>query len=228
MPAGSASPATRSPTTLVQLTWTFVPFALFVTIALLYPELSQNLRLFRTIYLIRASLLLTVPALVLLPFLRHGSAARNLWRLFWTFGLIAHLAHLAYAVFFVFGDQLETARLHPDLYGLSKDNVSIYSLMVEQQRAPVVWGNIAATVVWLVDVLLAWFCDYRNAKAAFFHWFTWVAVIVTFLISTVYFFKNPISYNLGIGLIVVVGIALVMRAFWRPPLVSTAAAWSSK
>ena len=70
--APSTSSQAKAPITLTQFTWTFVPFALLVTVALLYPELSQNLRLFRTIYLIRASLLLTLPAVVLLPFIHHG------------------------------------------------------------------------------------------------------------------------------------------------------------
>ncbi len=218
-----APPPNRAPVTLVQFTWTFVPFALLVATALIYAELSQNLRLFRTIYLIRASLVLSAPALALLPFLHHGAAARNLWRLFWTFGLLAHLAHLAYAVFFVFGDQVDTARIHSDLYGLSKDNVSIYSMIVEQQTAPVVWGNIAATVVWLVDVLLGWFGNYESRKVAIFHWFTWLAVLVAFLISTVYFYKNPVSYNLGIGLAAVVALGLVVRLFWRAPASNTSA-----
>ncbi len=217
----------KSPITLVQFTWTFVPFALLTTTALLYPELSQDLRLFRAIYLIRVSLLLTMPALVLLPFLHHGATAANLWRLFWTFGLIAHLAHLVYAVF-VFGDQLETARLHPDLYGLTKENVSIYALIVEQQTASVVWGNIAVTVIWILDVFLAWFGNENHPKTSGFHWFAWFSVIVAFLLSTVYFYKNPVSYDLGIALVTMTALALVLRVLWRRPvdLLSSAASAS--
>ncbi len=203
--------------TLVQFTWAFVPFALLISVALLYPEASQNLRLFRTIYLIRASLLLVLPALVFFPFIGFGVEVRNLWRLFWTFGLIAHLAHLGYAVFFVFGDQLETARLYPDLYGLSSNNVSVYRLIVEQQTSVVVWSNIAVTGFWLLDAALAWGSPPTSRAIWSFHVFTWLYVIFSFIVSTIYFYKNAASYNLGVCLIAVVTLALVVRALLRSP-----------
>lgn len=207
----------RGGITLPQFTWTFVPFGLLVTVALLYPELSENIALFRTIYLIRAALLLAVGALVLFPFVGFGDTPRNLWRLFWTLSLFGHIGHLIYAVFFVFGVQLETARLYPEYYGLSADNVSIYSLIVEQQTAFVVWSNIVVTILWLIDVLLAWTTSASGPKSWIFHVLTWLYVIVSFLGSTVYFDKNPVSYYLGIGLIVSVAISLLIRAFWRHP-----------
>lgn len=76
-------------------------------------------------------------------------------KLFRTIGVIEHLAHLGYAVFFFLSDHLDTARLYTDRYGLSRGNVSLYRVIVEEQTGVVVWSNIDVTVFWIVNAALA-------------------------------------------------------------------------
>jgi hypothetical protein len=215
---------TSRPVTSLQLALTFVPFGLGLIASMLLAELTQDLRLFRTIYSLRASMLLAVPALALFLFRDRSPTAQNLWRLFWTWCFLAYGVHLGYAWFGVFGNQLETANLHRDYYHLdpSKDP-TILDLAVQHLGVAVAYSNFTVTLLWLLDVVLSWITRGAKGLVAFFHTITWLYVLGSFAVSSIVFFKNPTSYALGWSMIVVVAIALVVRLFSRRP---ESASWS--
>jgi hypothetical protein len=207
----------RSVTSL-QLALTFVPFGLGLIAAMLLAELTQDLRLFRTIYSLRVSLLLAMPALALFLFRDRSPAVRNLWRLFWTWSFLAYAVHLGYAWFGVFGSQLETANLYREYYRLDPSKEpTILDLVVQHQGVAVAYSNFAVTLLWLVDVVLSWLTRSARGFVAFFHSVIWLYVLGSFAVSSIVFFKNSTSYALGWSMIVVVAIALVVRLFSPGP-----------
>ncbi len=207
--------------TSAQWALTFVPFGLGLVAAIWLAELTQDLRLFRTIYTVRVALLLAIPALALFPFRDHSPALRNLWRLFWTFSFLAYLVHLWYAWFEVFGGQLETARLHPESFHVTQ-SATILDLVIAQQGAVITYSNLAVTAFWLLDVLLAWVSGRgRGAPrgpVVLFHGLTWLFVLVSFLVSSVVFFKNNTTYTMGWVLAGAVALALLIRLFSKRPV----------
>jgi hypothetical protein len=204
--------------TSVQLALTFVPFGLGLVAAMLLAELTQDLRLFRTIYSLRVSMLLAMPALALFLFRDRSPAVQNLWRLFWTWSFLAFAVHLGYAWFGVFGSQLETASLHGDYYHLDPSKEpTILDLVVQHLGIAVAYSNLTVTLLWLVDVVLSWITRGARGFTAFFHAVTWPYVLGSFAVSSIVFYKNPTSYALGWSMIVVVAIALLVRLFSGRP-----------
>jgi hypothetical protein len=209
---------TSRPVTSPQLALTFVSSGLGLVAAMLLAELTQDLRLFRTIYSLRVSMLLAMPALALFLFRDRSPAVQNLWRLFWTLSFLAYAVHLGYAWFGVFGSQLETANLHRDHYHLDPSKESTILDLVEQHLGvAVAYSNFAVTLLWLVDVVLSWITRGARGFVAFLHAATWLYVLGSYLVASIVFFKNPTSYALGWSMIVVVAIALLVRLFSSRP-----------
>jgi hypothetical protein len=214
--------ATRAPVTALVLALTFVPFGLGLIVSIFLAETTENLALFRTIYSLRTSLLLAVPALALFPFRDRSPTSKNLWRLFWTWSFLAYAVHLAYAWFGVFGSQLETANIHREYYHLDPSKEpTILDLVIQQQGAAVAYSNLAVTVLWLIDVALAWVTRGARGFVALFHSVTWLYVLGSFVMSAIVYFKNPTAYRLGWLMVAVVAISLFMRLFSRPRVPST-------
>jgi hypothetical protein len=208
----------RTPVTAPQLAVTFVPFGLGLIASMLLAELTQDLRLFRTLYTIRASMVLALPPLALFPFRDRSPTVKNLWRLFWTWSFLAYAVHLAYAWFGIFGGQLETANLHREYYHLDPGKEpTILDLVVQHQGAAVAYSNLAVTLLWLLDVALVWITRGTRGFVAFFHAVTWLYVLGSYLVATIVFFKNSTTYCLGWLMVGVVVIAIVVRLFWRWP-----------
>jgi hypothetical protein len=201
-----------------QLCLTFVPFGLGLVAAIWYAEASQDLRLFRTLYTIRVALLLAIPALVLFPFRDRAPGVRNAWRLFWSFSLLAYLVHLAYAWFGVFGGQLETARLHHELFNVP-ERPTILDLVIAHQGTFVAYSNLVVTGLWLLDVLLAWVPGADRGRVrpvvVAVHALSWLAVLVSFVTASIYFKKNDTILAMGWVLVVAVALSLVIWLFRR-------------
>src|SRR5262245_16726194 len=145
---------------LTQWAWTFVPFGLGMTAALLAAEVplmevTPNLRLYRTIYSIWLALALLVPALALFPLRRWGPAWWNAWRLCWTFSFAAYAVHFGYSWFGLFGDQIPLATAHPELYHVP-NYPTVLDLVRVHQGSFVAYSNLGVSALWMLDVLLAW------------------------------------------------------------------------
>jgi hypothetical protein len=207
-------PAPVTGVTAGQLALTFVPFGLGLVFAMWYAELQTDLRLYRAIYAIRLSLLVTLPALALFPFRDRTPGLRNVWRLFWTFGMLAYLVHLAYSWFGVFGGQLATARLHPDLFKVAP-NPTVLDLVIAHQGREIAYGNLVLTGLWAFDVFLAWVAaGARGAGRAIvvgIHALMWLAVLGAFVIASIVFAKNTTVFVLGWAMVGSVAIALLAR-----------------
>jgi hypothetical protein len=217
-PHPAVAPATG--VTAGQLCLTFVPFGLGLVAAIWYAELSQDLRLFRTLYSVQVALLLAIPALALFPFRDRAPGVRNAWRLFWTFGFLAYAVHFAYAWFGVFGGQIATARLHPGLFHVPT-HPTILDLVIAHQGTFVAYSNFAVTGLWLLDILLAWLGGGARGPArttiTAIHALSWLYVLVSFVIASIVFSKNNTILILGWTLVGVVALALLIRLFSREP-----------
>lgn len=193
---------------------TYVPFGLGLIVALLYAEATQDLRLFRTLFTIRLAALVSIPALAAFPFRRRSAGLHNLWRLTWTFGLLAYLIHFAYAWFGVFGGQVATADQYPKSYGFPDGSrPTTWDLVVQHQGTFVLYSNLIVTGLWALDALLAWTA--ARARGAFggvvtfIHVLAWLHVLASFVVATLVFGKNGVSKGLGYALAVVVGLSLL-------------------
>jgi hypothetical protein len=206
------------PLTAPQLAVTFVPFELGLVASMLLAEQTQDLRLFRTLFSVRTSMLLALPALALFPFRDRTAAGKNLWRLFWTWSFLAYAVHLAYAWFGVFGGQLEAANLYKEAYhfDITRD-LTVLDLVLQHQGPTVFYSNVAVTILWLIDILLTWVSVGSRGVVAGVHALAWLGVLAGFLVASILFFKNATTYQLGWLMVGVVAIAILVRVFSRRP-----------
>ena len=121
----------------------FLIFAVAIAVALLGAELGDNLDLYRTLYAMAAAMLLALPALFLYALGIDRPAARNLWRLFWSFAFLAYAVHLIYALLFLY-----------KLYYL--EGSGPFAAMLDRYGIVVAVLNIIITLWWALDVVLAW------------------------------------------------------------------------
>jgi hypothetical protein len=211
-------PVDGCPITVGQLAVTFVPFGLGLVASMLLAEFTQDLRLFRTIYSLRTSMLLATPALMFFLFGDRSPTLKNLWRLFWTWSFLAFAVHLAYAWFGVFGSQLETASLYREYYHLDPNKEpTILDLVLEHQGSAVAYSNFAVTIIWLLDIILSWTARGGRGLVAIFHTIAWLYVLGSYVVASIIFYKNPTSYALGWVMVGAAALALVVRLFSRAP-----------
>ncbi len=206
-----------------QLRLTFVPFGLGLVAAIWYAELSQDLRLFRTVYLVRVALLLAIPALALFPFRDRTPGVWNAWRLFWTFSFLAYAVHFAYAWFGVFGGQIETARLHPQLFHVP-DKPTVLDLVIAHQGLFVTYSNFVVSGLWFLDVVLVWIGGGRGrgpTAILALHRLTWLYVLVSFVISSITFGKYNTILVMGWVMVGVVALSVLIRMFGGRPRAPT-------
>ena len=153
--------------TLGQLTATFVPFGLLLSVALLGAEVSQNLLLARVRASSWVALALFGAAFCLYLWPGDSPRRRNLWLLFWTFAFLAYLVHFAYSVLGLYGGSL----------------VAVW----RSQRPLIAGSNFLVTGWWALDVLLAWLRrapKWRSVPRTVIH----VIILVTFLVSSLVIF----------------------------------------
>jgi hypothetical protein len=143
----------------------------------------------RTEWMVRLSMLLAAPALVLYLLDRPLG---SWWRSFWTVGLLAYLLHLWWAVFRSFQGDL--------------------GAIVERQGW-VAYANLAVTVLWVLDVVIAWISRASGGAArATLRFLAWAAVAASFISASVVFrWGEPVAY-LGGGLAGLLVLAILVRA----------------
>jgi hypothetical protein len=176
----------------------FFPFAVALAVSLLGPELRNNLEEFRTLYTMGAALVLAMPAIFLYALGLDRPATRNLWRLFWTFALIAYLVHLVYAVLFLY-----------NLYYL--EGTGAFAAVVRHYRVPLAALNVAISLWWLADVVVAWL-GLKGRWVAIERIAIQLLVVVGALVAVMPPAENhlaPLAYALAAALIV----GLLGRAF---------------
>ncbi len=121
----------------------FFPFAVATSLAILGSELRENLDLYRTLYTMGVAMLLTLPALFVYALGIDRPETRNLWRLFWTFALIAYLIHLGWSLLYL--DKLSYLQGSGPLLAV----VAHYGIALTVL-------NVLITLWWACDVALAW------------------------------------------------------------------------
>ena len=175
---------------LTEFTIAFVPFGILLSLALLAPETTYDLGLYRTIYTIWVTTVLVAPALCAFTLPGNSKTKDNLWLLFWTFSFFVYIIHMLYAYFSVYEG-------------------SFQQFLAGQGVFPAI-VNVVFTLWWTLDVVLAWFYPSdvrwvqieRNAAHVF--------IGLTFFTSTV-FLKHGFINVLGILMTISVLVCLIIR-----------------
>jgi hypothetical protein len=174
-------PILPSGITLNQLTTAFVPFGLLLSAALLWPETTQALDLYRTKATILAASALLIPAFALYPFGVLSIRVANLANLFWTFAYLTFLVHAFWAVFIVFHGVADTFK---------------------QMGTLIAGMNFLLLIWWGIEVLLLWTVRYVSHGFAVFQWATRVFVFLVFALTLIFLRGTPPARLLGIVLVV--------------------------
>jgi hypothetical protein len=182
----------RARISLTQFTNIYAPFALLVCLALLVPEVTQNLDQYRTILTIWVTIILLTPALCCFVFSDVAQSAYNYWLLLWTFIYLAYLLHFYWAVFVVFRGIRGTFA--------GQGNV-------------IAGTNFLLTAWWALDVLLSWLLTSHNrwlwVERVCVHAF----VFAVFVVTTLFLRPTPVSRSLGLILAIAVTVCIVVRLF---------------
>jgi hypothetical protein len=186
---------------LNELTVTFVPFALLLLAAVVAAIAGPSVPVARAQNLVRLSMLLAAPALAIYILRAGREPLSNLWRLYWTFALLAYLGHFHYAFLRVF---------HADPW-----------LVMTQQTPWLAISNFVITLLWTIDVLLGWAIRRQSRARFWFRAFVHLDVLASFTVAAV-IFRDGTVRMLGIGLLAVCAIALVLRWATRPAPVASA------
>jgi hypothetical protein len=178
--------------TLAQFTYTFVPFALFLSSALLAAEATLDLPNYRMVYSIWVSLALAIPA-TCLYILRNGQQSRyNYTTLLWTFAYCAYLVHFYYAVFVHY-------------HGSFRE-------MISHQGLKIAGPNLLVTVWWGFDVITMWKADSAKLWVRIERGLAHFLVFAIFFVSSVVIFKGFVNV-LGYALTAAVAVSLAIRLF---------------
>ncbi len=187
MKAGDSTPYRI---TLADFTIPFVSFGVLLGVALMAAETKMDLGMARTVYTIWATAALVIPALCAFALPGNSERIRNTWLLFWTFSFIVYLVHMGYAVFSVY-------------------HGSMQEFLAGQGMFAAV-NNVIFTLLWALDVLLAWFYHRDTRWLRFERVFSHIYIGLTFILSTV-FLKHGFINVIGIILTASVIICLMMR-----------------
>src|SRR5206468_4016486 len=116
-------------------------------------------------------------------------------------------------------------RLYPKLFHVPEQGATILDMVRAHQGDFVAFSNLVVTGLWLLDVGLAWVARGSRGVVAFVHGLTWLSVLISFLVASIYFFKNNTTYFLGWLMVGAVALSLLIRLFSKGPhRVSTPAA----
>lgn len=144
----------------------------------------------RTLWTATLALILATPAIALYV-LEEGLPGRW-WRAFWTVGLLAYLAHFWWAVF----------RSYNGDFG---------AIIARQQW--VAYTNFAVTILWTLDVILAWAAPGSAATVRIaLRFVAWAGVTVSFVVASAFFRTGTIAM-LGFALAAIIAVALLLRYF---------------
>jgi len=134
------------------------------------------------------SLLLAAPAIAL--YVLEERPPGRWWRAFWTVALIAYLAHFWWSVFRSYNGDFDAI--------IARQGWTAYT-------------NFAVTILWLLDVVLAWLGPRsRNGFRIALRFVAWVAVTISFLLASAFFRDGTIAM-LGIALAAIVVASLLLR-----------------
>lgn len=194
--------------TFGELAFSLLIFALLMTIALVgayalpFSDPPQ-LHLQRTVGTIWATALLTLPAYYLYVRGRGDGSGFRVWRLFWSFALIAYLIHIAYGAFFI-------QRLYT---GTGED---LFGALYAKQGSLIATVNLVLAAWWLIDVGMSWTLRER--------WYRWLGIerfllhlafLGTFAVSA-YLFGRTTPLLLAGLLVVGIVVGLLVRFLGRP------------
>lgn len=174
-------PILPSGITLNQFTAAFIPYGLLLSAALLWPETTQALDLYRTKATILAASTLLIPAFALYPFGVLSMRVANLANLFWTFAYLTFLVHAFWAVFIVFHGVADTFK---------------------QMGTLIAGMNFLLLIWWGIEVLLLWTVRHVSHGFAVFQWATRVFVFLVFAVTLLFLRATPPARLLGIALVV--------------------------
>jgi len=210
--------------TLAQWTFTFVPFALLLTVALLLPEVlspggtpnlhfldhaiglddpaerpvppgTPLLALLRAIFAIWLSTLMMIPATGLYILRGESEARRRYALLFWTFSYLAYLVHFYFTAFVIFG-------------GVEG--------VFQNMRQMVATTNFVLTGWWTLDVLIAWLARPDRIWVRAERGLAMAFIVVIYVVTELFLRPTTIRY-LGAALAAVVILCVLVRVS-RPAL----------
>jgi hypothetical protein len=168
----------------------YVLWGLLMVVALIAPEQSPNLELYRTFYTIRVAAALMIPALCLFLFREWSRAAYAYWLLFWVFSYLAYLVHFYWSVWVIFGGIGGTFR---------GQGVAIASV------------NFALTVWWGFDVVLALFVGSERKWIKIQRGLIHLLVAVIFIVTLLYLRgDNPMVRAIGYAMFFTIAISGVV------------------
>jgi hypothetical protein len=184
--------------TFAEFANTFVPFGLLLAVALVAPELTQNVTLHRVIYTIWLSTALLIPGLCLVVLPGRSGARQNYALLFTTFSYLAYMVHFYYAAFVVFG-------------GING--------VLENMRPWVAWTNLGLTAWWTMDMLVAWLAPpdwmwVRVERGAMY-----IFLFLVYSVTDLFLRPGPVRY-LGVALVAAVLFCLLVRLGHRAAAVA--------
>jgi hypothetical protein len=191
MPMNTASP--RTEITLGQVTATFVPFALLLSLALMGAEVAQNMTMTRLRTASWVSLAFFTLAFCLYLWPGESPRRRGWWLLAWTFALLAYLVHFGYSFFGAHHGSLRE--------------------VWQSQRALIASSNFLVTFWWTVDVILAWARRegrWRTVVRSLLH----VLVFITFAASSLILFGGVVRIFgavMTVAVVISLGARLVRR-----------------
>jgi len=184
---------------LLAVAATFSPFAVLLSVALLFAEAETRIVLHRAMYTVWLSSIFATAAYVLYilnwdvkP--RYGRVYQY-WRLLWTFAALGYLVHFYYTFIVLY-------------------RMNVHAVF-DQQTRTIALSNFIFTGWWVLDVALAWLTSaapsWRRLQGICFQGFSFVVFIVAFV-----FLRPGVPQVLGAGMILSVLIALLFRVFRLP------------
>lgn len=199
----TASP--RTEITLGQVTATFVPFALLLSLALMGAEVAQNLTMTRVRTSSWVALAFFTVAVCLYLWPGGSPRRRGWWLLAWTFALLAYLVHFGYSFFGAHHGSLR------DVW--------------QSQRALIAGSNFLVTFWWTADVARAWARRegrWRGVARTLIH----LLVFITFGVSSLVLFGGAVRILgavMTMAVVICLGARLVRRVH-RPRIAPAEAA----
>jgi uncharacterized membrane protein len=181
--------------TFAQFSAAFIPFAILLAAALAAGESSPDPGFARTVYTIWVAAVLVTPALCAFALPGQSGRQRNVWLLFCSFSFAAYLVHMGYAVL---------AAYHGSFQELI-DGQGVFPAII----------NVVFTLLWGLDVGLAWFHHRDTRWLRIERVVSHVVVGLTFFASTVVL-KHGFVNVIGIGMTVAILLCLAVRYdAWR-------------
>ncbi len=172
------------------LALSFAPFGILLGGAIIASLTAPDVLYARTQWTVRVAMLLAAPALALLIFDFGRARLPILWRLWWTFALLAMAVHVVFAFFGMHGG----------------DPMSVPATLGAFETGLL----LTVLALWTLDVLIAWAAPGSTAPlVSLIRLLAAAGVVAATLFAT--FNRTGLIYWLGIALIAVLTLALVAR-----------------